>query len=102
MAAIDAAELAQEKRAEAFNVLEAYVYKLRDLLNEEDYPTSSQMTFREFSTAEERAALKPLVESTGEWLSTYEATKADVAQLKEKKKALRSVLTFNAISIIRD
>ncbi|KAI0092319.1 HSP70-domain-containing protein [Irpex rosettiformis] len=60
---IDLAEAATRRKEEARNALEAYLYRVRDLLEEEgDTP------FRKCSTEEERKALGKKLEDTFDWL----------------------------------
>lgn len=84
MQALDAAERAQEAREEAVNLLEAYIYRLRDILAEAE---SGETIFKEFSTEEERVAIRTLLEETAEWLITIDLD-VTTETLRAKKAAL--------------
>jgi len=85
--ALDAAERTQEERAEAVNLLEAYIYRLRDILAEAE---SGESIFKEFSTEEERVAMRTLLEETAGWLLAID-TDVTTATLRAKKAALEAL-----------
>lgn len=76
---IKTAETRKLAREEARNVLEAYIYKVRDLVE--------NAAFVEASTAEEREVIKSTTESSNEWL-WEEADEASTKELKSKKSDL--------------
>ena len=78
---LDRAEQAKRHKEEARNVLEAYTYRVRDLLN------GGSTDFIAFSTEEERNKLSELLETTSSWLAE-ESDQADTAELNGKKEAL--------------
>ena len=88
LAAFDAADEARRDREETLNTLEAYVYRARDLLSQED--------FTEYMKPDEVTTAQGLTDSTGEWLSS-DGNSADVKVLKEKLKALKTALDPVAI-----
>ena len=69
-------------REEARNVLEAYIYKSRDLVESSN--------FVEVSTEAERKAIKEKTEYTNEWMGD-EGDEADIKELKSKKRDLECV-----------
>ncbi|GAA6014558.1 hypothetical protein JCM10207_001644 [Rhodosporidiobolus poonsookiae] len=75
-------------REEARNVLEAYVYRVRDLL---DGGSRESEAFVAASIDSERKAVRDLNEKTSEWLWD-EGEQADTKALKEKKKELEKVV----------
>ncbi|KAF8315850.1 HSP70-domain-containing protein [Clavulina sp. PMI_390] len=83
---LDLAEKAQEERAEAVNLLEGYIYRVRDLLSEAE---ASETEFKEFSTDDERHNFKTLLEETAEWLHEIDAD-VTTAILQAKKAALEA------------
>jgi len=87
LVALDAAERTQVEREEAVNLLEGYIYRLRDILSEAEH---GQTVFKEFSTEEERVALRTLLEETAEWLLTIDAD-VTTSTLRAKKAALEYV-----------
>lgn len=80
-------EKALEEKAEAINLLEGYVYRVRDLISEAE---SSETRFKEFSTEEERAHFKQLLEETADWLHVS-GSEADTTTLRAKRQALEYV-----------
>jgi hypoxia up-regulated 1 len=85
--ALDAAERAQKEREEAVNLLEGYIYRVRDILSETE---NDETVFKEFSTEEERVAIRTLLEETAEWLLSIDANVA-TSTLRAKKAALEYV-----------
>ncbi|KAI0339093.1 actin-like ATPase domain-containing protein [Trametopsis cervina] len=88
--AIDRAEAATRKREEARNALEAYLYRLRDLLAEE-----GETPFRQCSQEEERAKIGEKLEETFGWLHEQgdEATTGEyVKHLQALEKFERPVM----------
>lgn len=75
------------EREEAVNLLEGYIYRVRDLLSETEH---SETVFREFSTEEERVAMRTLLEETAEWLLSIDA-EVTTSMLRARKAALESV-----------
>ncbi|GAA5888399.1 hypothetical protein JCM6882_008607 [Rhodosporidiobolus microsporus] len=75
-------------REEARNVLEAYVYRVRDLLEGGSLESEA---FVAASIDSERKAVKDLNEKTTEWLWD-EGEQADTKTLKEKKKDLEKLV----------
>lgn len=61
--AINRAEAALRRKEEARNALEAYLYRVRDLLEEE-----GETPFRKCSREEERTALSEKLDDTFNWL----------------------------------
>ncbi|KIJ47301.1 hypothetical protein M422DRAFT_249147 [Sphaerobolus stellatus SS14] len=83
--AIDQAERAKARREEARNVLEASLYRLRDLLDGD-----ADSTFISYSKEEERKKLSNLLDDSFHWLSEF----GDTAQTKEihsKREALEAI-----------
>lgn len=83
--AIDTKEVSKVFREEARNTLEAYLYKLRDLL--EDRPDSP---FIKCSKPSERQAISFKLEDTIAWLHE-EAETAETSALREKRGVLECV-----------
>ncbi|KAF4550776.1 Hsp70 protein-like protein 1 [Elsinoe fawcettii] len=75
LAAFDRSDKARLAREEAFNVLEGFTYRARDLLDD--------TVFAEFSTETIRKELSELLSSTGDWLYG-EGAKAPTDVLKSK------------------
>ncbi|GAA5979281.1 hypothetical protein JCM11641_001981 [Rhodosporidiobolus odoratus] len=75
-------------REEARNVLEAYVYRVRDLL---DGGNLESEAFVAASIDSERKAVKDLLEKTGEWLWD-DGEGAETKVLKEKKRELEKLV----------
>lgn len=80
--AIDMKEASKLLREEAHNTLEAYLYKLRDLL--EDSPNSP---FMKCSKPSERQTISHKLADTITWLHE-EGETADTSELREKRGAL--------------
>ncbi|KAG6369740.1 Hsp70 protein-domain-containing protein [Boletus reticuloceps] len=80
--AIDSKEVLKRLREEAHNTLEAYLYKLRDIL--EDGPDSP---FMKCSKASERQAISKKLADTIAWLHE-EGEAADTTALREKRGTL--------------
>ncbi|KAK4152593.1 putative heat shock protein family 70 protein [Chaetomidium leptoderma] len=80
--AFEASDRARRQREEALNQLEAYTYKVRDLIEKED--------FISHSTAEERAKLEKNNNDASDWLygDGADATKEE---LKSKLKKLQAI-----------
>lgn len=85
--ALDTAERAQKEREEAVNLLEGYIYRVRDILSEAE---NGETVFKEFSTEEERIGLRTLLEETAEWLLSIDVDVA-TSTLRAKKAALEYV-----------
>lgn len=66
-------------REEARNTLEAYVYRVRDLLDQSSFVSSS--------VESERKAIRELNDKSGEWLWD-EGESAKTNELKDKKREL--------------
>lgn len=82
------ADVVARKKAnkeEARNVLEGYVYRVRDLVEEE--------WFKKASKEEERNAITSKQRELSEWLNSPEGDKADTSALKLKKGSLESLVT---------
>ncbi|GAA5827900.1 hypothetical protein JCM11251_007722 [Rhodosporidiobolus azoricus] len=75
-------------REEARNVLEAYVYRVRDLLDGGNLESEASVAA---SIESERKAVKELMEKTSEWLWD-EGEQAETKVLKEKKKELEKLV----------
>lgn len=84
---IDSKEASKVLREEAQNTLEAYLYKLRDLL--EDGPDSP---FMKCSKPVERQAIEQKLAETISWLHE-EGDTAETAELRVKRGALECVYT---------
>ncbi|KAI0369349.1 actin-like ATPase domain-containing protein [Pilatotrama ljubarskyi] len=84
--AVDAEETAKRKREEARNTLEGYIYKLRDLLQDE----SSESPFVKCSQSSERKAIAEKVDETLAWLQDH-GEDADTMQYIDKRTALESL-----------
>jgi len=82
LSAVEAAEAAKRRRAEAHNNLEAYLYRLRDLLDNED-----ESPFVRCSKAEERKAMQEKLEETLMWMHE-EADSASMMELLDKRDAI--------------
>ncbi|PBK68326.1 actin-like ATPase domain-containing protein, partial [Armillaria solidipes] len=86
VAQLDVDEAAKNRKEEARNTLESYLYKLRDLLNPENRDTP----FKECSQDSERAAIAEKLEETITWLHD----KGDVSetlQFLDKRIALETL-----------
>ncbi|EJD41107.1 HSP70-domain-containing protein [Auricularia subglabra TFB-10046 SS5] len=84
---VDTEEKNKVLNAEARNVLEGYIYRLRDLLE-----GGNDSPFFEFSQESERAKLKTLLEEVSEWMHDA-GDSASTAELVAKKKALEAIET---------
>ncbi|KAL2179729.1 Hsp70 protein-domain-containing protein [Thermothelomyces heterothallicus CBS 202.75] len=81
--AFEASDRARRQREEALNKLEAYTYKVRDLLEKED--------FISHSTPEERATLEKKNSDASEWL--YEGgAEATKEELRSRLKDLQAIV----------
>jgi hypoxia up-regulated 1 len=81
--ALDAEEAAKTKKEEARNTLESYLYRLRDLLDDETRETP----FKKCSQNAERKAISTKLEETMSWLHD-EGDFADTATLLDKRNTL--------------
>ena len=81
--AVDAEETSKRKREEARNTLESYIYKLRDLLEDE----SSEAPFVKCSQNQERKAIAEKVDETLVWLQDH-GEDADTIEYIDKRTAL--------------
>ncbi|KAJ8481302.1 hypothetical protein ONZ51_g6075 [Trametes cubensis] len=84
--AVDAEETSKRKREEARNTLESYIYKLRDLLEDE----SSEAPFVKCSQTQERKAIAEKVDETLVWLQDH-GEDADTIEYIDKRTALESL-----------
>lgn len=84
---MDLEENAKYRKEEARNTLESYMYRLRDLTDEENRDTP----FRECSKDAERAAIVSKLEETFEWLHD-KGDVAETSQFLDKRNALEYVL----------
>jgi hypoxia up-regulated 1 len=80
---IDLDESAKARKEEARNTLEGYLYKLRDLLDEENKDTP----FKECSQPQERSAISVKLEETFTWLHD-KGDVAETSQFLDKRNAL--------------
>lgn len=76
---VDQAEIRKQNREEARNGLEAYIYRLRDTLEQAD--------FVEASTESERVSLRKKLEEASDWLWD-EGETAPTKDLKSAKSEL--------------
>ncbi|KAF8841856.1 actin-like ATPase domain-containing protein [Paxillus ammoniavirescens] len=83
--AIDNKEASKQLREEAHNTLEAYLYKLRDLLDD-----GSDTPFMKCSKPSERQAISQTLGDTVAWLHE-EGETADISALWEKRGTLESL-----------
>lgn len=83
MKAFDASDKARRLREEALNQLEAFTYKVRDLLEKED--------FIKASTAEERATLETKTNDASDWLYG-DGADATREELKARHKELQNIV----------
>ncbi|KAF2084055.1 actin-like ATPase domain-containing protein [Saccharata proteae CBS 121410] len=83
LSAFDASDRARRAREEALNVLEAFTYRARDLLSDDNFVAAS--------TTEQRSAIEDLLHTTSDWLYG-EGADADEATLKAKLKALKDLV----------
>ncbi|KAK7039209.1 lumenal Hsp70 protein [Paramarasmius palmivorus] len=84
--ALDADEAAKNRKEEARNTLESFLYRLRDLLDEENKDTP----FKQCSQPSERAKLTEKLEETFTWLHD-KGDIAETSQLLDKRIALESL-----------
>ncbi|KAF9807206.1 hypothetical protein IEO21_08321 [Rhodonia placenta] len=84
--AVDSEEAAKRHREEAHNTLEAYMYRLRDLLED----TSPTTPFFKCSQDGERRRISEKLQETFTWLSDY-GDDADTRELIEKRTALEDL-----------
>ncbi|KAF8515704.1 Hsp70 protein-domain-containing protein [Hysterangium stoloniferum] len=85
LVAIDQAERAKQRREDARNVLEAYLYRLRDLLD-----SDSSSTFMTYSKESERSELSRQLEETFHWLSES-GDAAEIIDIWGKTDALEAI-----------
>ncbi|EAU87647.1 hypothetical protein CC1G_09108 [Coprinopsis cinerea okayama7 len=83
--AIDAEELAKTRREEARNTFETYLYRLRDLLNDE-----SETPFKKCSQPEERVKISDLLDESFSWLNDR-GDLAETSQFLDKRIALETL-----------
>jgi len=86
---MEAEEAAIVAKEEQRNILEGYLYKLRDLLDSE-----SQHTFVKYSQDSERRAIARQLKEVSNWFNTH----ADEAQTKdfiEKRSSLECVISVS-------
>lgn len=84
--AIDLEESAKTRKEEARNSLESYLYRLRDLLDEENKNTP----FKECSQESERKAIQDKMEETFNWLHD-KGDIAETSQLLDKRNGLETL-----------
>ena len=87
LSSFDKSDKQRVQREEAFNSLEAFTYRTRDLLSDE--------AILAVSTAQQREPLEKQLEKVGEWLHSDEeggGATAGVALIKEKHKSMKSLL----------
>ncbi|TFK82826.1 actin-like ATPase domain-containing protein [Polyporus arcularius HHB13444] len=84
--AIDAEEASKRRREEARNTLEAYVYRLRDLLEDE----STEAPFVKCSQSAERKAISEKLAETYTWLQEH-GDDATTMEYIDKRTALESL-----------
>ena len=82
LVALDNAGAIRRRKEEAYNMLEGYLYRLRDYLDGEQ--TSP---FKLYSKAEERKSLERKLEEAYAWLSEY-GEHADTGELWAQREAL--------------
>jgi len=75
-------EISKQVREEAFNTLEGYLYKLRDLLS-----NGPETPFMKCSKPSERETISRKVADASAWLNN-EGEAADTSTLFEKRRAL--------------
>lgn len=95
MKEMDRADLERQLREEAMNMLEAYIYKVKELTWDDD--------FEEIATDLEQSALRNSVIEKGEWLEENDL-KATTDQFKAEKAKLSKLATpiFNRRTEISD
>ncbi|KIY48518.1 HSP70-domain-containing protein [Fistulina hepatica ATCC 64428] len=84
--AIDHEETAQARREEARNTFESYLYKLRELLDDE----SPSAPFRKCSQETERSAIADQLALANEWLHEY-GDEANTMQFLEQRSLLEAL-----------
>ncbi|KDQ55911.1 hypothetical protein JAAARDRAFT_36678 [Jaapia argillacea MUCL 33604] len=84
--AVDNEEKAKQRKEEARNLLESYLYRVRDLLEE----GGEQTPFMKCSKEEERRRIRQKLEETFGWLHD-KADEAETWQLVEKRSTLESL-----------
>ncbi|KAL0578059.1 lumenal Hsp70 protein [Marasmius crinis-equi] len=84
--AIDLDEVAKNRKEEARNALEGYLYRLRDLLDEENRDTP----FKQCSQPSERTALSKKLDETFTWLHD-KGDIAETSQLLDKRTSLEAL-----------
>jgi len=82
---MDKQDQTRAAREEAFNSLEAYLYRSRDLLEDE--------LFLKVSTGAERSIFKEKLDATSEWLFSSES--ATLEELKAKLNNLKYCISMN-------
>lgn len=80
---LDAEETAKNKNEEARNTLEGYLYRLRDLLEEDNKDTP----FKQCSQEAERRKIASTLDESFAWLHDY-GDFAETSQLMDKRHAL--------------
>lgn len=81
--------MAKNRKEEARNGLEGYLYRVWDLLDEENRDTP----FRKCSQEAERAAMAKKLEETFDWLHEH-GDVAETSQFLDKRNALECVLSM--------
>ncbi|KZS89329.1 actin-like ATPase domain-containing protein [Sistotremastrum niveocremeum HHB9708] len=84
LAAVDSMEASKRRKEDARNSLEAYLYRLRDLLGEADTP------FVECSTEEERKTMAEKLDQVFEWMFES-ADSAGLLEFREKRNLLEDL-----------
>lgn len=87
---MDNAEAAKRRREETRNNFEAYLYRLRDLLEDE-----GTNPFKKCSKEEERKAIQEKLEETLLWMHEY-ADEAQTIDFWEKKNIIEYVTVSEA------
>lgn len=82
LVSVDQAEMAKRRREESRNLLETYLYRLRDLLDGD-----SSSPFIVYSKQAERTELSNSLQETFQWLSES-GDSADSIELWSKREAL--------------
>lgn len=85
LVALDTAELARQKKSEAHNMLEGYLYRLRDLLDGEEVAP-----FILYSKPEERKNLKIKLDEAFAWFNEN-GEDAETAEMWAQRDALEYV-----------
>ncbi|KAI9652934.1 MAG: Hypoxia up-regulated protein 1 [Trizodia sp. TS-e1964] len=83
LSAFDSSDSSRQRREEALNALEAFTYRSRDLLTNNDFITAS--------TDFERTNLRTKSQAASDWLQD-EGIKADREDLKKKLKELKEIV----------